>query len=74
MKLAHKKGWSLVLETSIVATAINGFFMWLLFNTSMGDEMPGAIKIGGPIFVWIVSLCFFFAHRTRDGAVEFKVR
>jgi hypothetical protein len=73
MKVEHKKGWSLVFETLLVGTLVDGFFMWLLFNTGMGDGMPDALKLWAPIVLWFITLAFFFAHRTPDGAMEFKV-
>jgi hypothetical protein len=73
MKVRHKKGWPLVFETMLVGALVNGFFMCLLFNTDMGDGMPEALKLWAPVFLWLTGLAFFFAHRTPDGGIEYKV-
>jgi hypothetical protein len=71
---ARTKGWTLVIE--IIATVIfmEAFFIWLLLETSMGDGIPDALKIWGPIAIGLVTLVFLYAHRTPEGSIEYKVK
>lgn len=67
---SRRKGWPLVFETLISTAAVEALYLWLLFNTRLGDVMPDLFKICAATGIWIITLAFFYSHRTPDGSVE----
>jgi len=73
MKATTRKGWRQILKMAVEGALICGFLMFLLFHTHLGDKYPEALKLWGPIGIWLVTMAFLIAHMTRDGRVEYKI-
>jgi hypothetical protein len=74
MKVTAPARWRALIEMAAGASATCLASIFLLFFTSLGDDMPDEFKIGLPVACWVIGMWFFFAHRSADcKSVNFKV-
>lgn len=74
METVRSKGWRLILEMAAGGAVVCGFFILILYNTTIGEIFPDVLKLWGPIACWFITLVFLVMHMTPDGDVDFKIR